>query len=28
VSLGAENLRVDYDDGDTEKTKTGMCRSR
>jgi hypothetical protein len=27
-SLGNNSLRIDYDDGDSERTRTGMCRSR
>lgn len=28
TALDAENLSIAYDDGDKEKTKTGLCRSR
>ncbi len=28
VSSDGEGIRVDYDDGDREETRTGFCRSR
>lgn len=28
AALNGASIRIDYDDGDKEKTKTGMCRSR
>ncbi|CAO3428019.1 agenet domain-containing protein [Azospirillum doebereinerae] len=28
ASLDAENIGINYDDGDKEKTKTGRCRSK
>jgi hypothetical protein len=28
ASLAGERIGIDYDDGDTETTKTGRCRSR
>lgn len=28
VSADGQSIRVEYDDGDREQTRTGMCRSR
>lgn len=28
AALNGGSIRIDYNDGDKEKTKTGMCRSR